>query len=562
MKRELSADAPGPGVTVLEHVRANLDPSGCGMISDADDLPGAVHEGEIRWVPGAFDGVAAHHYGRGQPAVSVDEVVALMGQVIGGGFSPPMFGALYEQLCLTSALTYVDDLIGAVDRSALPRSGIHETGRRLATTGRHPEPVKTGIALLGISGSQEDAGLLLLLGRHEELTLYCAVALANSAEDPESALWSLAKSVNGWGRIETVERLKETERDDIQDWLVRSGFRNKIMDEYLAYIAATTGRLLDRLRRPDPDHDLVRAARDIVSALITGGPAEDIDDYPDAAELVSVLVALMATRAETLEDFDGIHDIASFLRDDDGWDERYQRGWTGQQRHEVLAACEHILSRPVWPGRVTAGLDADDDRAFWAASRAARALGIDAFDAHWRRLTADPLHGNWDAVMKLANEERITRIVAFAEQELPLKAIAVGPAMTLGLGPEFAAERALGFILQDLGEFPGYGWDLVLAGLRSQVVRVRNMAARTLSTWPRAAWPAAAAGALERAAQAEPDEETRESMNQALVRELVTELPLPSCLTGKPPASKPCGIPRQRLPALVRACPPASARRA
>jgi hypothetical protein len=132
---------------------------------------------------------------------------------------------------VTSALTYIDDLIGAVARSALPRSGVHEIGWRLATTGRHPEPVKAGIALLGISGSQEDAGILLTLGRHEELTLCCAVALTGSSQDPESALWSLARSVDGWGRIQTVERLKKTERDDIQDWLVRDGFRNQVMDE-------------------------------------------------------------------------------------------------------------------------------------------------------------------------------------------------------------------------------------------------------------------------------------------------------------------------------------------
>jgi len=468
----------------------------------------------------------------------VDEIVRLMGRVIGGGFSPPTFGALYERLCLTSALAYVDALVGAVGRSALPRSGIHEIGWRLAATGRHPDPVKAGIALLGISGGHEDTDLLLVLGRHEELTPYCAVALASNSPDPESALWSLARSVGGWGRIQTVERLKKTERDDIQDWLVRSGFRNQVMDEYLACIAATTGRLLDRLRREDPDHELVRAARDIVSALISGGPAEDIDDYPDAPELVGLLVTLMTTRAETLEDFNGIHDIAGFLRDDDGWDERYQRGWTRQQRQDVLAACERTLSRPEWPGRVTAGLDGDDDRAFWAAGRAAHVLSIDAFDAHWRRLTADPLHGNWYAVMQLASEERITRIVALAEQELPLEAIAVGPAMALGLGPEFAAEHALGFILQDLGKFPGHGWDLVQAGLRSRVVRVRNMATRTLRAWPRTAWPTAAAGALGEAAQAEPNDKTRESLNQTLAGEPVTELPgMPSQLTGNRPAS-------------------------
>ena len=298
------------------------------------------------------------------------------------------------------------------------------------------------------------------------------------------------------------------------------------MNEYLAFVAATAGKLLDRLRRPDPDHDLVSAARDIATALIAGGPAEDIDDYPDAPGLLSLLIPLMTARAESLEDFNAIDGVAGFLRGDDGRDERDQRGWTSRQRQDALTGCEHTLSGPQWPERAAAGLQADDDQAFWEASRAARTLGIDTFDAHWRRLAADPLSGSgWYAVMQLADEQRITRIIALAEQELPLDAIAAGPAMTLGVGPEFAAENALGFILQDLGRFPGHGWNLVRAGLESQVVRVRNMATRTLNAWPRTAWPAAPVGALKKAAQAEPNEKTRASMNRALADEPTAELP-------------------------------------
>jgi hypothetical protein len=521
MARELFPESPGPGMTVLEYVQAHLDPSGCGLLPDAGDLPGAARTGEIRWMPGAADGVGAHHGGEGRPDAPVDDIVARMGQAISAQFRPPAFGALYEQLRATSALSYIDDLISAVARSGLPRSGIREIGRRLAQTGRHPDPVKVGIALLGISGGQEDdADLLLTLGRHEELTLYCAVALANGSPDPESALWALARSVDGWGRIQTVRRLKDTERDDIQDWLVRDGFRNRVMNEYLACVAATSGKLLDRLRRPDPDDELLRAARDIATALIAGGPAEDIDDYPDAPGLISLLVTLMTARAETLQDFNAIDGIAGFLRGDDGWNERYQRGWTTRQREDALAGCERILSWPQWPERAASGLRADDDGVFWAASTAAGTLGIDAFDAHWRRLVANPRNaGGWYWVMQLADQQRITRIVALAEQELALEAIASGPTMALGLGPEFAAEHALDYVLQDLGRFPGHGWNLVRAGLASRVVGVRNMATRALNAWPRTAWPAAAADALEQAAQAEPNDKTRASMNQALAGE-------------------------------------------
>jgi hypothetical protein len=83
--------------------------------------------------------------------------------------------------------------------------------------------------------------------------------------------------VEGWGRVHAVERLRRTGDEEIRDWILRHGFRNKVMNEYLAYIAATTGRLLDRLEEPDPDEELIAAVGEIISVLVAGGPPPDID---------------------------------------------------------------------------------------------------------------------------------------------------------------------------------------------------------------------------------------------------------------------------------------------
>jgi hypothetical protein len=100
-------------------------------------------------------------------------------------------------------------------------------------------------------------------------------------------------------------------------------------------------------------------------------------------------------------------------------------------------------------------LDADDPVEFDQADRAARCLGVDTFPAHWRRVLADPLGGNWWAVMQLASDDTIDQIVEHAERSLPLRAIASGPADHLGFGPEFRAHGALDFIVQDLGRRRG-----------------------------------------------------------------------------------------------------------
>jgi hypothetical protein len=64
---------------------------------------------------------------------------------------------------------------------------------------------------------------------------------------------------------------------------------------------------------------------------------------------------------------------------------------------------------------------------------------------------------------------RIDRVVALAEQVLTLDAIATGPAREIGIGRAWASHRHLDFVLQDLRRWPGKGWPLIHAGMRSPV---------------------------------------------------------------------------------------------
>ena len=107
--------------------------------------------------------------------------------------------------------------------------------------------MKLGIALLGVMAIKKHESIIQTLGKHDEFTLYAAVALSNMFEDPSKPMWELAKSVDGWGRIQVVERLVPTDDEEIQRWLRLEGFRNSVMYEYLAHPAAVHGRLCEAL---------------------------------------------------------------------------------------------------------------------------------------------------------------------------------------------------------------------------------------------------------------------------------------------------------------------------
>jgi hypothetical protein len=172
-------------------------------------------------------------------------------------------------------------------------------------------------------------------------------------------------------------------------------------------------------------------------------------------------------------------------------------------RRSVVAAFQRSLT-----------LSSADRVLFSAAAEAAKLFGIDTWDVYFDRLQRGEDH--WYFVMQTDDATRIDRVVSLAEERLPLKEIAKGPADELGFGPEFQAHSALDLVLQDIRRFPGKGWPLIRAGLRSPVTRNRNMAVRALAAWDRRTWPTDAELLLRHALKAEPNDDTRESMRKML----------------------------------------------
>src|SRR5205823_3638850 len=141
------------------------------------------------------------------------------------------------------------------------------------------------------------------------------------------------------------------------DWLLREGFRNSVMDEYLAGTCARTGGLLAALSEDHVDRELLTAGGAIIESLIAGGPAEGIDDYEDARPVIESYLGHMASAAETVEDFLHVHSIRGYLdQDDSRWAGRYAAGWTDGCREALRSLCSSILGRPEWADLVRAGL--------------------------------------------------------------------------------------------------------------------------------------------------------------------------------------------------------------
>ena len=474
---------------------------------------------QIRWAAGALDGVMGHHV-RDKASTAVEQAISALESALVDA-TPDRIKNFYDLINNDEVLGLIDPLLDAV-RSAgyLDAGRLRALARWLATHSPDRAAVKVGVALLGVLLPPQDTRLLVTLGLHEEFTLYAAVALRNSLPDDEweDACWSLARRVNGWGRIHVVERLAGTQRADIKAWLLREGYKNSVMVEYLAHPCAVGGELLPALRQETVDDALLEGAGEIIRALIAGGPAEDMSGYEDGAEATKhYLQQVSACGPKSLDALLVVQDIDGFASDTDrDWQRLETLGWTASARQEISQAAKALAAHPGWVPLVHAGLQADDNAAFWTAANAAEGLGMDPWDARFERQRSGR-GDQWFELMKSDDLARIERVVELALTQLDLASIASGPAKESGLGPAYRQHSALDLILQRLRDFPPRGWPLVESGLRSPVVRNRYMAVRVLKQWDHGEWPVEAKAELMTAMRREPDEDVRKAIEELLV---------------------------------------------
>ncbi len=500
--------------SIYDHIRSHVPADGPGLTEGGETLPDEerVNAGsKIRWAAGAMDGVLSHHMGQSDSEADVKLAV----NVIRAYCTNPVYSlkaALYQQLLDGKILPLVDPILQSIiSEQQINHERLYELAYSFVTEAPHREPVKFGIALLGLFRNPANESVFQTLGRHEEFTLYCCVALANLSEHPDNSLWALAKNVTGWGRIHTVERLAQTEDPEIRNWLLRDGFRNSVMYEYLAHTCAVAGDLVSALSRDTVDRELLTSAGELLGALIAGGPAESMDGYEDGAVAVEMYLGHMESSDCLISDFNHVNSIQGFLNDSDAdWEARDERGWTNDRRDNSRTICERILGRPEWNEKAQSGLNSSDDVEFDQANRVAEALGMDTWEWHWKRLSAKSNDwGRWWQVMNRCNDDRINEVLELARRTPAIVEEANQSSEALRMGP-------MDCILQELRRFPGQGEDLIKAGLQSPVVRNRNMAVAALSAWGNTNVSQSMKSVLVDAARAETDDGVRQQMGKVI----------------------------------------------
>ncbi|HEY3614292.1 MAG TPA: hypothetical protein VGK92_11330, partial [Gaiellales bacterium] len=383
-----------PG-SIFEHIDSHIRPGVDGLAEGGEKLPddAIAAEGAIAFAPGALEGVFA---GPGDPAeveAAVDRLYAAL-EALAAKPSAGTRRKLRERFREGGVRAKIDALRERLAESPPEHSvRLYPELRELFLRSGRRDEVKFAMALVSGFRRSEDADLFRIIGRHDEFTLYAAVALATVTDDALGEWLALLPHVSGWGRTELSGLiLREPRSQLVREQVARHG-----LGVGNALELAVGCRLDELLARADVDDHAVAGARDILQSLAADwdSPAT-LTDYADAGVAVEALLARLAERDGGLDDFVAVDDLRSFLaadenRDGDGEGDRFEAsGFTAERRARVLAQSAAYLGDARWPPLAETFMHGDDGATQWLGTEVASRLGVDLHDHLIALIEADP----------------------------------------------------------------------------------------------------------------------------------------------------------------------------
>ncbi|NNG27786.1 MAG: hypothetical protein HKM87_09695, partial [Ignavibacteriaceae bacterium] len=207
--------------SILEFLLQNIDNKGT-LKECAQTLPDEKKsEDEIKFVPGLMDAMLSVDDSE-ESKTRIKKLTELIRKVSKYGDEQSKSDFYREITENQGVIGIIDEFLQKLVQLSLPvKPYLFKYANNLATKTNNRNSVKFGIAIIGLCQNKKPIENLKILGLHEEFTVFSTIALSYLSNNLIQDLWQLAKKVNGWGKIQIVDRLAEMDLPDvIIDWLV------------------------------------------------------------------------------------------------------------------------------------------------------------------------------------------------------------------------------------------------------------------------------------------------------------------------------------------------------
>lgn len=479
--------------SIFQHVLTHINPDGPGLLPGGERLPDHDYYQDfpgIDWMPGAVDVIYSHPGSLGTQEVQ-QRIDAITGAFLslGKGSISKSIEELEEILKTPRTLSVIDRVLQRlIISSDVNQQLIYLVCRKLFFESGFRGVVKFCIGVMGLYGVPSDLEFFKVIARHDEFTLYCAVAIIGMVDDPPKHWLEMARNVTGWGRIHLVGRLVEAagKNREIKDFLLKEGCKNDVMSEYTAFSIAQAVDLARALEPDSVDVEIFRGSGVILRALFSAAgsdpPLSGIERYEKAPTAVRRYLDQAEKIPLEMDDFLVLSSIANLMKEAVNGSLKFDLNFSNEECKRILIRAERMLADGGLKEVVLKGLRSSDLKVREKAARIGVELGINVKDHLFKAIDEYP-HELWAWYFAMAGADRETmeKLCQKAVEKLCPEKGATPKSEKIAVADD--SRICLEILLEKLASFPGIGGKLLSVCLKNSSDRVRNIALKALYNW-------------------------------------------------------------------------------
>ncbi len=424
---------------------------------------------EIRFAPGALEGIIGHHT---SVADENDSFIPVLKEYLAMEPIDAMEKFESEKAKDIKMATMRNGLLQSVyeNRAEYDADKIARLAVCFAEYGKKSETVKLGLSLMSLfnlSGNEAVCNMLKTLGYCEEFTDYVINNTANWDEDKKQALYfELARKLRGWGKINVVEMM-HADTAEKKEWLLCHGCKNDVMYAYLGYECAMKCDLYERLEKGNFSDEQFQGASDIMSGLLDEGPCQGMSALEYPIELTLFYLEECKKHNWDAEQVALLTDIASYFRNSEI-----------ENANAVEAKVKEALERLDIHAYIVENVEKNTHECM----RIAKMYDLD-MSKHLIRMMKMDFEKYYNFCYYLfANNQFVDEFLELCDREINYGNFPNAMGDDFGLGA-VQGKIKLDMIVQHLDKYPGKGRKMIKTCLQSPITRWRNMAAKALLGW-------------------------------------------------------------------------------
>ncbi|MBQ7774686.1 MAG: hypothetical protein IJ379_02105 [Lachnospiraceae bacterium] len=427
-------------------------------------------ENELRFAPGALEGIFGHHTAREGEDCSFAETLK---EYLKLDRAEALRRFEEEEAKTFQTASVSSPLLNEImqHQEDYVAEDVANLGYYFAWKGTKCEAVKLGLTLLSLfnfSNNEQVCYLFQNLGYCEEFTGYVTMNIADWEESKKQELYfELAKKLKGWGKIDVVEEMV-ADTEEKKEWILCHGCKNTVMNSYLAYVCVQKCELAARLEKGNLTEEQLQGVSDIMEGLIDEGPCRGMS-------IVEKPVELTLNYLREVEKYPLDVDSVQLLC----WIYDY---FENSEIEDAKRVCEKL--QQIWKPMDMKKLIAEN-----LAEKTHACVQIGKrFEVDLSKPLFELMQENFSKYFTycfyLFQKERfVDDFFDLCEREIDGRRYPKQMGNSLGLGKLGDGILALDMIVQYMGKYPLKGRKLLALSIQSPITRWRNMAARTMQEW-------------------------------------------------------------------------------